>query len=129
MRKLPSRLLINLNTPSLPSLLTAVHRGDFYDPGHKNVVVPPSAVNHLIARPHEVVDIAASGVDGASEGGYDLYDGDTKICHVGWNVPRVETADSFGISHTNDNYMVRYKGAHLEHGPIGDVDIIVKEIH
>ena len=83
----------------------------------------------MVAHPHQSVEIAASGVDGATEGGYDLYDGDTKICHVSWNVPAVKTADSFGISHCNDNYMVRYKGAHLEHGPIGDVDITVKEIH
>lgn len=106
-----------------------MRRGDFYDPAYKGIVVPPTAVNHMVAHPNETMDVAASGVDGASEGGYDLYDGDTKICHIGWNVPRVETADSFGVSHCNDNYMVRYKGAHLEHGPIGDVDIIVKEIH
>lgn len=83
----------------------------------------------MAAHPRQHVDIAASGVDGATEGGYDLYDGDTKICHIGWNIPAVDLADSFSISHCNDNYMVREKGAHLEHGPIGDVDIIVKEIH
>lgn len=83
----------------------------------------------MAAHPSDHIDIAASGPDGATEGGYDLYDGDTKICHIAWNVPAQETADSFGITHRNDNYMVRYKGAHLEHGPIGDVDISVKEIH
>lgn len=106
-----------------------VSRGSFYDPENKGVVVPASALNHMSARPHDHMDIAASGPDGATEGGYDLYDGDTKICHIAWNVPAVKLADSFEISHCNDNYMVRQKGAHLEHGPIGDVDITVKEIH
>ncbi|SPO05194.1 related to pisatin demethylase [Cephalotrichum gorgonifer] len=108
-----------------------LEQGEFYDPEQQDKVLDAEAVNHLVAKPHKQIEVAAaaSGSDPGTKGGYDLYDGDTKICHVAWNCPTMAVADSFSISHCNDNYMVRYKGAHLEHGPIGDVDITVKEIH
>ncbi|KAK3490268.1 Aegerolysin-domain-containing protein [Neurospora hispaniola] len=60
-----------------------------------------------------------------TEGHFDIYHDDTKVCHVYWDCPWSRRSNSFEVSEVDDNYVVEATGASLNKGPLGSITIEV----
>ncbi|SPO06338.1 uncharacterized protein DNG_09027 [Cephalotrichum gorgonifer] len=106
--------------------------GAFREWGNTTNELLNNDVNKIVAKPNHLVHIAASGgeegsADGTS-GSYDIYDKDTKVCHVSWMCPPGRAAPNvMEISDRDERYNVECKGAELDPGPIGHVSIRIHD--
>lgn len=88
-------------------------------------------INSLRARPRHLTHIIACSHPGdtaGTSGGYDIFDGDTKVCHVSWSCPLGRgVTNAMDIVDLDEDYEVECKGASLEPGPLGHVSISVRD--
>ncbi|KAK0710131.1 aegerolysin type hemolysin, partial [Lasiosphaeria miniovina] len=65
-------------------------QGKFYQWDNKDHELSAADVSKQVAGPSGKIDIASCGRSDASsgtEGDYDIYEGDTKVCHIYWTAP------------------------------------------
>lgn len=58
-----------------------------------------------------------------TEGYFDVYDGDTHVCHVYWDCPWGSKTNKFQVTDVSDDYGVTPAGANLDSGAVGTVTI------
>ncbi|KAH8911160.1 Asp hemolysin [Coniochaeta sp. PMI_546] len=105
--------------------------GKFYQWDNKDKEISSGDVDNLSAQPSGNLGIASCGREDASsgtEGGYDIYDGTTKVCHISWDCPWGSKTNTFDVSDINDNYIVQATGANLYGGAIGTVTTKVVKV-
>lgn len=104
--------------------------GRFLENVGSTTEIDDEGVNGLVAKPRHLTHIVACGTHGSTagtSGGYDIYDQDTKVCHVSWSCPLNRgISNSLDIVDLDGNYDVECKGGSLDAGPIGHVSIRVK---
>ncbi|KAH7232772.1 aegerolysin type hemolysin [Fusarium tricinctum] len=100
--------------------------GKFYKYDDKDNEISPQDVGNIVIPSNGSAGIASCGrSDAASgtEGTFDLYDGDVKICNIYWSDPWGGSTNIFTVSNVNDSYIVQATGATLEGGPLGNVNV------
>ncbi|KAI9897941.1 hypothetical protein N3K66_006301 [Trichothecium roseum] len=104
--------------------------GKFHQPGNKDAEISVNDAQSQVATPSKDAQIASCGRSDASsgtEGSYDIYDGDTKVCHIYWSCPWGSKTNTFTVSDIDNAYVVQATGATLDSGALGNVTIkIVK---
>ena len=119
-------LLLSLTLSSSP-----YPRGKFYKWDNKDNEISAGEVAKQTAGPGGNIDIASCGRSDASsgtEGSYNIYDGDTKICRVYWNCPWGSKTNTFTVSEQNDGYMVQATGQNIDSGALGTVTVKVVKL-
>ncbi|KAL2151745.1 hypothetical protein VTH82DRAFT_6843 [Thermothelomyces myriococcoides] len=95
-----SRALATL--PNLERTLAEVSaRGKFFNDEDRNHEIPAKEVDGTIIKSGSTVEIWACGRDSSpsgTEGWFDLYDGDTKVCHIYFNSPWGPGSNEFTVS-------------------------------
>lgn len=107
-------------------LLTDQNSGKWYKDGDKNAEIQDSDVNQKTAAPGGSVNVNSCGRSDSwsgTTGGFDIYDGETKIGHIYWDCPWGKKENDFGISETNKNYWVQNGPWNRDSGAIGTVDV------
>lgn len=103
-------------------------RGKFYQWNNKDNDISDSEVEQQMAKPSGQMGIASCGRSDSSsgtEGSYDIYDGDAKVCHIYWSCPWGSQTNTFTVSEVDDNYMVQATDQNMDSGAIGTVNIKV----
>ncbi|KAI0025421.1 aegerolysin type hemolysin [Xylariomycetidae sp. FL0641] len=75
--------------------------------------------------------IASCGRSDASsgcEGSYDLYNGETKVCHVYFSCPWGSKTNTLNVTEIPDSYIVQASGQNLDSGALGSVNIKVAKL-
>ena len=127
-----------MHNPSSPSsahvqLLTrgTLNSGEFLESVGSPNPISDEDVNHLVARPRHLTHIVACSHHGdpaGTSGGYDVFDGDRKVCHVLWTCPLNRgVRNTLDVLDLDTDYEVEVKGANLDPGPIGHVSIKIQE--
>lgn len=84
----------------------------------------------MTVPPSGSVKVSSCGRSDASSGttgGFDIYDGNTKIGYVHWDCPWGDKSNSFGVSDRNKDYPVQVGSWNHYGGAIGTVDIEVEK--
>lgn len=121
---------MNDNQPLLIlTLLLHFCRGKWYEYPNKDQELSDNDVQANYAGPNGgSMGVAASGREWTSsgtEGQFDIYHGNTKVCHVYWDCPWSHKHNSFSVSEVDDNYVVQDTGASLDSGALGSITIKV----
>ncbi|KAL2148975.1 hypothetical protein VTH82DRAFT_1661 [Thermothelomyces myriococcoides] len=107
--------------------------GKFYQPPNKDAEIDAGTVNKITIAPKSSAEIGSCGREDASsgtEGQLDLYDGDTKICHVYWDCPwgsKNNTLQVSGVTPGGD-YFVNVGSWNPNSGAIGEVTLEVGNV-
>ncbi|KAM5350786.1 hypothetical protein ACJ41O_007291 [Fusarium nematophilum] len=102
--------------------------GKFYQYDNKDTEVSSSTVGSTTIAPGNSAGIASCGrADAASgtEGSFDLYNGNVKVCNIYWDCPWGKKTNTFTVSAINDDYIVQATGANINSGALGNVTIKV----
>ncbi|KAK3361543.1 pleurotolysin A [Lasiosphaeria ovina] len=102
--------------------------GKLYQWDNKDQELSSADVTKQVAGPLGKIEIASCGRSGASsgtEGNYDIYNGDTRVCHIYWDCPWGKKANTFTVSNVNDNFVVQATGQNPSSGASGTVTIKV----
>lgn len=102
-------------------------RGKFFEWSNKDHEISSAEVESKSAGANGgEVGVASCGRSDASsgtEGSFDVYDGDTHVCHIYWDCPWGSKHNKFEITNINDDYGASYDGASLDSGAIGTVTV------
>ena len=88
-------------------------------------------MNKTTVMPKADGGIASCGRSDASsgtEGSYDIYDGDSRVCSIYWNCPWGSKTNAFTVSNIPEDYMVQATGQNLDSGALGTVSIKVAKL-
>ncbi|RGP64278.1 aegerolysin family [Fusarium sporotrichioides] len=102
--------------------------GKFYQWDNKDNEISVDAVKQIVIASGKTAGVASCGRSDASsgtEGSFDLYDGDTKICNIYWDCPWGSKTNTFTVGSVDDDYIVQATGANLNSGAIGTVNVKV----
>ncbi|GKU08627.1 asp-hemolysin [Fusarium langsethiae] len=102
--------------------------GKFYQWDNKDNEISVDAVKKIVIASSKTAGVASCGRSDASsgtEGSFDLYDSDTKICNIYWDCPWGSKTNTFTVGSFDDDYMVQATGANLNSGAIGTVNVKV----
>ncbi|KAM0421012.1 hypothetical protein ACHAPT_011255 [Fusarium lateritium] len=100
--------------------------GKFYQYDNKDQEVSLDRVQQTTISSGSSAGIASCGrSDAASgtEGSFELWDDNTKICKVYWDCPWGKKGNTFNVSEVNQDYLVQETGANLDSGAIGNVTL------
>ncbi|KAJ3543959.1 hypothetical protein NM208_g3304 [Fusarium decemcellulare] len=100
--------------------------GKFYQYDNKDQEVSTDSVEKTSISSGSSTGIAACGRSDASsgtEGNFELWDGDVKICKVYWDCPWGSKKNTFTVSEVNEDFIVEESGANLDSGAIGNVTV------
>lgn len=113
----------------LQSLLTVYKpRGKFYKDGNKDAEISSSDVNQKTAPPGGSVHVNSCGRSDASSGttgGFEIYDGETKIGRVHWDCPWGSKQNDFGVDDRDKAHWVEVGPWNSYGGAIGSVNVEV----
>lgn len=101
--------------------------GKFYKNGNKDSEMSVNEVNALDIASGKQGTIAACGSSNAwagTEGGFNLYDGSTKIARFQWNCPWDNTDNYYDLFEKAAGYNLSYSGGNRSNGAIGNVTIV-----
>ncbi|KAG9253585.1 aegerolysin type hemolysin [Emericellopsis atlantica] len=104
--------------------------GKFFEYDNKDREVSVDQVQKTSIKPGNQVGIAACGRSDASsgtEGSFEIWDGETKICKVYWDCPWGSKTNTFTVSELNDVYSVEARGANLDSGALGNVTVRISK--
>ncbi|KAG8673810.1 hypothetical protein FPOAC2_07281 [Fusarium poae] len=102
--------------------------GKFYQWDNKDQEISTDDVQKVVIPSNKSAGVASCGRSDASsgtEGSFDLYDGDNKICNIYWDCPWGSKTNTFTVGSVDDDYMVQATGANLDSGAIGTVTVKV----
>lgn len=103
-------------------------RGKWYKDGDKDAEISSADVNKKTAPPGGSFNVNSSGRSDASSGttgGFDIYDGDTKIAYIHWDCPWGRKQNDFDVDDRNKSYWIEVGKWNRDSGAIGTVDVEV----
>ncbi|KAE8141504.1 Asp-hemolysin [Aspergillus pseudotamarii] len=121
--------LINRMSSDTLSIKNAIlYDGKWYKDGNQDHEISYSDVNEKTAPPDGSVNVNSCGRSNApsgTTGGFEIYDGETKIGNVHWDCPWGNRTNEFGVDEWNENYWVQIGSWSRVGGAIGTVDVEV----
>ncbi|PHH91336.1 hypothetical protein CDD83_851 [Cordyceps sp. RAO-2017] len=110
----------------------SVSYGYFWKGDDKSTEMPVSEVDEIVVAPRNEETVQACGranLAEGTEGQFDVFDGDTKICNVYWNCPWARKSNDFNV-HVADavktTYTVSVGRWSKDAGAIGDVRVEIE---
>ena len=101
--------------------------GKFYQQGNKGSEVSSADINKIDIASGKEAYISACGHNSSAagtEGGFNLYDGETKIARFQWDCPWDKAANYFDLfEKIATGYNLSYSGGNRSDGAIGNVTI------
>ncbi|KAG9194357.1 hypothetical protein G6011_04392 [Alternaria panax] len=100
--------------------------GKFHRPGNKDNEISAGDVNKMTIGAGSSEKIASCGrSDSASgtEGKFDIYDGDNRVCTVYWSCPWGSKSNNFQIQNRNKDYGITLGDWNQDSGSLGEVDV------
>ncbi|KAF4415276.1 Aegerolysin family protein [Fusarium austroafricanum] len=121
-------LKIQGSVGSTPVTLWNVHldTGKFYQYDNKDEEVSRDTVQNISISSGNSVGIASCGRSDSpsgTEGSFELWVGNTKICKIYWDCPWGSKRNTFTVSEVNDEYLVEASGANIDSGALGNVTV------
>ncbi|KAI6779041.1 uncharacterized protein J7T54_008259 [Emericellopsis cladophorae] len=107
-----------------------LHWGKFFAYDNKDREISVEQVQKTSIKPGNQAGFAACGRSDASsgtEGSFELWDGETKICKVYWDCPWGSKTKTFTVSELNDDYAVEARGANLDSVALGNVTMRINK--
>jgi hypothetical protein len=101
-------------------------RGKFYQYDNKDEEVSRDTVQNISISSGNSAGIASCGRSDSpsgTEGSFELWVGNTKICKIYWDCPWGSKRNTFTVSEVNDEYLVEATGANIDSGALGNVTV------
>ncbi|KAF4257052.1 hypothetical protein KXW98_007189 [Aspergillus fumigatus] len=121
-------LINSMSSETLSIKNASLSWGKWYKDGDKDAEITSEDVQQKTAPPGGSVNVNSCGRSDASSGttgGFDLYDGNTKIGRVHWDCPWGSKTNDFDVGERNKNYWVEIGTWNKYGGAIGTVDVEV----
>ncbi|CAI9629943.1 hypothetical protein GT037_007280 [Alternaria burnsii] len=100
--------------------------GKFHKNGNKDAEIGAGEVNKISVGAGSSEKVSSCGrSDSASgtEGKFDIYDGDNRVCTVYWSCPWGSKSNNFQIQNRNKDYGITLGDWNQDSGALGEVDV------
>ncbi|KAF4980652.1 hypothetical protein FZEAL_3401 [Fusarium zealandicum] len=102
--------------------------GKFFAENNKDKEISADDVKKASISSGNSFTVASCGRSDASsgtEGSFELWDGEAKICKIYWSCPWGSKTNTFTVSEVDQDYIVQNTGANLDSGALGNVTVKV----